>query len=191
LFLYSTSSGTCIPQPGIYEKYDSYFEAMMSGVCPPIILLILGCLLMRNVRAVARRQVVPIVGAPQINNTNQTYIQQIDAQITTMLLLQSFIAIPSFLPFGAQDLYSSITLNWYKSPLRLAWESVFIQLIRLFSYLFYSTSFYVSCFSSRGFRRQVLHSLAIKRYTAHSDPVNTNGQIISTNITRKTEQKES
>jgi hypothetical protein len=102
LFLYSISSGTCIPQPGIYEIYDSYFEAMMSGVCPPIILLILGCLLMRNVRAVARRQVVPIVGAPQINNTNQTYIQQIDAQITTMLLLQSFIAIPSFLPYGAQ-----------------------------------------------------------------------------------------
>jgi len=191
LFLYSTSSGTCIPQPGIYEIYDSYFEAMMSGVCPPIILITLGCLLLRNVRAVARRQVVPIVGAPQIINTNQSHIQQIDAQLTKMVLLQSFIAIPSFLPYGAQNLYSSITLEWYKSPLRLAWDNVFIQLIRLFSYLFYSTSFYVSCFSSRGFRRQVLHSLGLKRYAASTDPVNTNAQIISTNIIRKTEQKES
>lgn len=173
LVLYSTITGACHPQAGIYEVYDSYFEAMMSGVCPPIMLLTLGCLLLRNVRKVGQGRVGPAVTAPQTINANLSYIQQIDRQLTKMLLLQSFIAIPSFLPYGAQIIYSSISANWHKSPLRLAWENVFIEMIRLFSYLFYSTSFYVSLISSRGFRRQVLHSLKIKKYASHSDTVNT------------------
>jgi hypothetical protein len=189
-FLYSTSSGTCVPQPGIYAKYDAYFEVIMSGIWPPVLLITLGCLLLKNVRQVAQRRVAPATGAPQATNANLSYIQQIDAQMTKMLLLQSFVAIPSFLPYGAQNLYSSLTGDWYKSPLRLAWENVIIELIRLFSYLFYSTSFYVSLISSRGFRRQVLQSLGIKKFTKHGQPLNANGQIKTTNTFGKTEQRE-
>jgi hypothetical protein len=164
LILYSSASGSCIPKQGIYEQYDSYFEVIMSGVLPPVLLLGLGCLLLRSVRKVAHRRVAPSGLVIQVTiGANLTYIQQIDGQLTTMLLLQTFVAIPSFLPFGAQNLYSNITQNWYKSPLRLAWENVIIETIRLFSYLFYSTSFYVSAFSSRGFRKQVLQSLRIRR----------------------------
>ena len=162
----------------------------MSGIWPPVLLLTLGCLLLRNVRQVAQRRVQAVLAAPRVANINPSYIEQIDGQITTMLLLQSFVAIPSFLPFGAQNLYSSITDGWYKSPLRLAWENVIIETIRLFSYLFYSTSFYVSLYSSRGFRRQVWHFLEMKRNTSHIHPLNTTAQIRSTNILGKTEQRE-
>ncbi|CAF4028863.1 unnamed protein product [Rotaria sordida] len=124
--------------------------------------------------------------APPIN---PSYIQQIDAQLTKMLLLQSFVAIPSFFPFGAQNLYSSITEDWYKSSLRVAWENVIIELIRLFSYLFYSTSFYVSFFSSRGFRKTVFQVLRIERFQKPTDPTNANVQMISINVTRKIEHK--
>ena len=141
LVLYSNSTGSCRARAGIYEKYDSYFEVIMSGLCPPVLLITLGCLLLKNVRNVAQRRVAPVAAVPQTINVNQSYIQQIDAQLTTMLVLQSFVAIPSFIPYGAQNLYSSVTVDWYKSPLRLAWENVIIETIRLLSYVFYNTSF--------------------------------------------------
>jgi hypothetical protein len=189
LVLYSASSGTCIAQPGIYEKYDIFFEAIMSGVAPPVILLTLGFLLLRNVREVARRRVAPVTTAPQAISAHLSHIQQIDGQLTNMLLLQSFVAIPSFIPYGAQNLYSSITEGWYKSPLRIAWENVIIELIRLFSYLFYSTSFYVSCYSSRGFRKQVLHSIGIKRNENRINLTHTRGQGATAHIPQKSERK--
>ena len=108
-----------------------------------------------------------------------------------MILLQSFVAIPSFIHFGAQNLYSSVTVDWYKSPLRLAWETVIIEIIRLLSYVFYNTSFYVSLLCSRGFRKQVLRSLGMKRYAKRVHPVITNIQAKSSNKIRKTEQRES
>ena len=193
LILYNTSSGTCKPQPGTYEKYDSYFEVIMSGLCPPIVIITLGYLLLRNVRQIRSRRLVPNIAtssASQGQGLAQTQINQIDAQLTTMVLLQSFVAFPSFIPFGAQNLYSSITLNWYKSPLRLAWENVIIELIRLLSYVFYNTSFYISLFSSPGFRRQVFRSLRIHKFTRRIDPMQSNLQFNSTNF-RKVEQRNS
>ncbi|CAF1157325.1 unnamed protein product [Rotaria sp. Silwood1] len=161
----------------------------MSGVCPPTVLLILGCALLRNVRQVGHRRVMPTSTSSRAPAVNLSYIQQMDAQLTKMLLLQSFVAIPSFFPFGAQNLYSSITEDWYKSPLRIAWENVFIELIRLFSYLFYSTSFYVSFFTSRGFRKAVFQVLRIELFQKPTDPIKTHVQMISTNVTRKIEHK--
>jgi len=187
--MYSIATGTCQPHGGFYEHYDSFFEAIMSGICPPTIIITLGFLLLRNVRSLAQRQVTVVPTLSQTTDRNQLYTQQIDAQLTRMLLLQSFVAIPSFLPYGAQILYSSITMNWYKSPMRLAWENVFVELIRLFSYLFYSTSFYVSFLCSRGFRRQVFIALRIKRFTREVQPQMANNQLKSANITGKTELK--
>ncbi|CAF1003305.1 unnamed protein product [Rotaria sp. Silwood1] len=189
LFLYSNISGVCAAHPGFYEKLDIYFEAIMSGVCPPVVLLILGCALLRNVRQVVHRRIQPTGIVSQALAVSPYYIQQIDAQLTNMLLLQSFVAIPSFFPYGAQNLYSNITEDWYKSPLRLAWETVFIELIRLFSYLFYSTSFYVSFYSSRSFRKAVLQVLRIERFQMSTDSANTRAQMISTNVGRKNEHK--
>ena len=108
-----------------------------------------------------------------------------------MILLQAFVAIPSFIPFGAQNLYTSITLGWYKSPLWLAWENLIVEIIRLFSYLFYSTSFYISFLSSRGFRRQVLSSLRIKQYAQPTTTINTLVLGLTTNPVQKNEQKQS
>lgn len=164
LILYSNASGSCAAQPGFYEQYDIIFEVIMSGLCPPVVLLVLGFALLRSVRQVIHRRIAPAGIANPAPAANALYIQQIDAQITTMLLLQSLIAIPSFVPYGAQNLYSSFTQGWYKSPLRIAWENVIIEAIRLFSYVFYSTSFYVSFMSSQGFRRALFQALGLKRF---------------------------
>ena len=188
---YSTATGACAAQSGVYEKYDAYFEVIVSGVCPPIILLVLGSMLLRSVRQIIHRRVLPSGAIPQAVGNNLSQIQQIDAQLTRMLLLQSFVAIPSFIPYGAQNLYSSITQNWYKSPLRAAWDNVIIEIIRLLSYVFYSTSFYISFASSRGFRAAFFQSILGKRAGHADDSVNNNDQPQSTSITRKIEQRRS
>ena len=164
LILYSNASGSCAARPGFYEQYDIIFEVIMSGMCPPVVLLTLGFALLRSVRQVIHRRIAPAGVANPGPAVSTSYIQQIDAQITTMILLQSFVAIPSFLPYGAQNLYTTISQGWYKSPLRLAWENVIIETIRLFSYVFYSTSFYVSFISSQGFRRALYQALGLKRF---------------------------
>ena len=190
LYFYNTASGTCRAQAGIYEQYDSYFEVIMSGFFPPIFIITIGCLLVRNVRQIGRRRLaLNATGSSTNNGSSQSYIQQIDTQLTTMLLLQCFVAIPSFIPFGVQNFYSSITQTWDKSPLRLAWENVIIELIRLFSYVFYNTSFYISFFSSPGFRRQVFHSLGLQRLSQRIDPINTTMPMKLTNTVRKVEQQ--
>jgi hypothetical protein len=80
-----------------------------------------------------------------------------------MLILESLIAIVTYVPYATQLTYVNITQNWYKSPLRLAWESVFTELIHLLSYVFFATSFYVSIFSSVGFRRNIKEILGRKK----------------------------
>lgn len=192
LILYSTISGTCKPLPGIYEKWDSYFEVIMSGLIPPIVIIALGCLLLRNVRLTRARRLATNTATSSTNHGKpvvQAQIHQIDAQLTTMVLLQTLVAFPSFLPFGAQNLYSSITLNWYKSPLRLAWDNIIIEMIRLLSYVFYNTSFYISFSSSPGFRRQVFRSLRLHKCTRRIDPMQLNIQFNSTNTLRNVKQR--
>ena len=185
---YSAASGTCVPQPGVYEKYDTFFEVVVAGVCPPTIIMVLGILLLRSVRQVLRRRVVPSGVTTQTGNSHPSHIQQIDAQLTRMILLQSFVAIPSFIPYGAQNVYSSITQNWYKSPLRIAWENVVIESIRLLSYIFYSSSFYVSFLSSRGFRKAFYQSIGRKR--TEKSAQNTHMAVNCTTVTRHMEQRQ-
>ncbi|CAF3214797.1 unnamed protein product [Rotaria sp. Silwood2] len=168
LIFYNISTGKCTAQTGTYARFDSFFEVIMSGLCPPIILLVLGTLLIRSIRRVMYRRVVPIGGVADKTIINRSVLQQIDAQLSVMVLMQTFTAIPSFVPYGTELLYSNLSQNWYKSPLRRAWEAVVIETIHLLSYFFFSTSFYISIASSRGFRHQIMSSLRMKKNPAAS-----------------------
>jgi hypothetical protein len=124
---------------------------------------ILAYLLIKSVRGVVQRKIVPVKNTPSIVIPKGSMINQIDAQLTIMLILESLIAIVTYVPYATQLTYVNITQNWYKSPLRLAWESVFTELIHLLSYVFFATSFYVSIFSSVGFRRNIKEILGRKK----------------------------
>ena len=75
----------------------------MSGIVPPVILITTWLCTVRNVRHVARRRTTICGAASQVANINLSYIEQIDGQITTMLLLQSFVAIPSFFTIWSRE----------------------------------------------------------------------------------------
>ncbi|CAF0968649.1 unnamed protein product [Rotaria sp. Silwood1] len=164
IVLYSINNGICSPLKGFYAVYDTYFQVIFSSFCPVIAMSILAYFLMKNVRGVAQRRIQPTNNVSSIIIRNNSIINQMDSQLTIMLTLESLITIITYVPYAAQLIYVNITQEWYKTPLQLAWEKVFTELIHLFSYLFFATSFYVSIISNVGFRRKFKKILDMKRY---------------------------
>jgi hypothetical protein len=167
LILYKTSAGQCIPLVGFYEAYDTYFELIFASICPPIVMFILAYLLIKSVRSVNKRRIIPINNSSLIISTNHSVIKQIDAHLTLMLILQSSIAVITYVPYSANLAYTQITLFWPKSNWRIACEDVFQQLAHLFSYVFFATSFYVSFLTNNGFRKRIKRLLKIEKDTEH------------------------
>ncbi|CAF2679043.1 unnamed protein product [Rotaria sp. Silwood2] len=169
IILYRINNGTCAPLEGFYAVYDNYFQVIFSSLCPVIVMSILTYLLMKNVRGVVQRRIQAVNGVAPIIKPNNSIINQMDAQLTIMLTLESIFAIITYVPYAIQLTYANITQEWYKTQLQLAWETVFTELIHLFSYLFFVTNFYVSIISNVGFRRKFKNILAMK---THNDLTN-------------------
>jgi hypothetical protein len=165
IILYRIEDGICGPPDGFYEYYDNYFQVIFSSVSPVIAMFTLAYLLLRNVREVSRRRIVPVNVEPIIINSKKTIIDQMDTQLTIMLTSESLITIVTYIPYASQLTYANITQYWFKTPLQLAWESVFTELIHLFSYVFFATSFYVSIISNNGFNREIKRLLTRNKST--------------------------
>ncbi|CAF1465520.1 unnamed protein product [Rotaria sordida] len=163
IVLYRINNGTCGPLEGFYAVYDNYFQVIFSSLGPVIVMSILAYLLMKNVRGVVQRRIQPINSVCSISIPNKSIINQMDSQLTIMLTLESLITIVTYVPYATRLTYANITHQWYKTQLQLAWEEVIAELIHLFSYLFFVTSFYVSIISSTGFRRKFKQTLQMKK----------------------------
>jgi hypothetical protein len=95
-------------------------------------------------------------------------MQQMDTRVTLSLLLESLIAMITYIPYAMELIYSNATKEQQKSPWRLAWENVFVEFIHLLSYLFFASTFYVSLFANVGFRRQVRKAFDKRQKTSLS-----------------------
>ncbi|UJR20541.1 hypothetical protein I4U23_023668 [Adineta vaga] len=166
LAFYSTSTGRCLAKEGLYATFDNYFEAIVSGLCPPIIIFLLAYLLIRSVRNTIQRQIITVSNQQTRSSEYSTFLQKTDKQLTEMLLWQTLIAIPAFLPYAGQLIYTNVTENWSKSPEWLAWENIVIETIRLLSYTFFSTRLYITLISSQGIREQIFKVFRL-RNTIH------------------------
>ncbi|CAF4515147.1 unnamed protein product [Rotaria sp. Silwood2] len=127
---------------------------VVTGICPPIVMILLAYLLIRSVRGVIQRRIVPDNNGPSVTLAHRSVLQNMDSRLTLMLILQSIIAIITYIPYASELIYSNVTQYWSKSDLRNAQEKVFVELTHLLSYIFFATSFYVSLISNDGFRRQ-------------------------------------
>jgi len=169
IILYRIADGACNPPGGFYEYFDNYTQVLFSSIGPVVAMSILAYLLIKSVRGVVRRRIGPANDMPPITISNKSMIHQMDTQLTMMLLLESLITVITYVPYATQLTYANITQNWYKTPLRLAWENLFTQLIHLFSYIFFATSFYVSLFTNLGFRRKFKELLKMKKNNESQD----------------------
>jgi hypothetical protein len=139
-----------------------YFRVIFSSLAPAVVMSILAYLLMKSVRGVIKRRVAPVANISSTITPKSSMINQMDTQLTIMLILESFITIITYVPYATQLIYSNVTQYTTKSPLRLAWESAMTELIHLFSYIFFGTSFYVSIISNAGFRRKLKQFFGMK-----------------------------
>jgi hypothetical protein len=174
IIFYRIEDGVCGPPGGFYEYYDNYFQVIFSSLAPAVVMSILAYLLIKSVRGVIKRRVAPVVNIPTISTPKVSIINQMDTQLTIMLILESLITIITYVPYATQLIYSNVTQYWSKSPLQIAWENAMIELIHLFSYIFFGTSFYVSIISNAGFRRKLKQLLKIKKRNQVKDPNVTN-----------------
>ncbi|CAF4132368.1 unnamed protein product [Adineta steineri] len=161
LILYRITDNICSPPSGFYSYYDNYFQVIFSSLFPAISMSILTYLLIKSVRLVVQRRIAPMTSLSSITTPHRSMINQLDTRLTIMLISESFIAVITYVPYAIQLSYANITQNWYKSPLRIAWENILTELIHLFSYVFFATSFYVSLFSNVAFRRKILNFITV------------------------------
>ncbi|CAF0815776.1 unnamed protein product [Adineta steineri] len=173
LILYNIYDGTCGPPAGVYAEYDNYFEVVFAGICPPIVMSLLTYLLIKSVRNVIQRRITPGNNVVQPAVVPRTILQQMDTQLTLMLILQSVITIITYVPYAVQLIYENVTQYWSKSSLRIAQESVFTEFTHLLSYVFFASSFYVSMITNGGFRRQIKRVFLPQKTNEHIDHMNT------------------
>ncbi|CAF1400213.1 unnamed protein product [Adineta steineri] len=168
LILYNIRNGSCNALPGFYASFDSYVEAGFTALGVPLAMAILAFFLLRSIRSVTQGKVVPVNNNQPIATTTRSNLQQIDSQVAFMLLLQIAISILTRIPYVAQVLYSNITQYWSKSELHIAIENTVIEFIRILSYVFFTTSFYVSIITNGRFRRQVKGLFQKKQVIDHT-----------------------
>ncbi|CAF3491026.1 unnamed protein product [Rotaria sp. Silwood1] len=155
LILYSIRNGICVRLLGFYANYDIYFEVIFAGICPPIVMSVLAYLLIRNIRNVIQRQIVSRNNTSSITIRNRPTLQQLDSQLTLMLILQSIITIITYVPHAVELIYTNLSQNWSKSCFQRAEEKVLVEFANLLSYTFFVSSFYISIILNNGFRRHI------------------------------------
>lgn len=153
-------SEVCEAKIGIYWWYNSYFESIFTGLIPPIIILIIGSLIIRNIRLMVTRSVQSIneksLSIEEKRKRNVCRLKKLDRQLTRILLIQLSLSFISFLPYSSELFYLKLTQNLVKSNIYLSWEYVFIQFSHLCSYIFYSTNSYMFLISSPLLRKQII-----------------------------------
>ncbi|CAF1681690.1 unnamed protein product [Adineta ricciae] len=140
----------CDSISNLYDIIDHYLEAILLEIFPLIIVFILVFLLRRSLKTIVEHQINIISIKRQ-----QTQLQNIDSQLTLMLLLQSIIAIISFLPYGCRLLYKQIIHSYHVTSLYEIIDNIIGALIRILSFTFFASSFYISLISNNGFRREI------------------------------------
>lgn len=149
LFIYGLVNGKCNPQFSIYDEIDHYIEAIIMEFGPLLTVFVLTYLLRKSLRKIIERQ------ASVATVKKQSRIQQMDSQMTLMLMLQSIVAIISFLPYGIEIIYDHATETYDKSSLQLAIDKIIGQVTHTLLYTFFASSFHISILSSSGFRREI------------------------------------
>ncbi|CAF1295948.1 unnamed protein product [Adineta steineri] len=99
------------------------------------------------------RGIVRHLKQSRIVGYNQTR-NRLVKQVRRMLIPQLMIIIISGIPFSINTIYSISTSSIHKDPLRLAIESLILQLVRLLFYLNYVCSFYIYILMSSEIRQE-------------------------------------
>ncbi|CAF1193746.1 unnamed protein product [Adineta ricciae] len=153
----------CIASNFIFLQYNVYLYFITYGNLFPLIAVVFGLLAYRNARTLLTR-------------TNPIIRQELDKQLTTMVLVEICVYVCTYTPFSIVNSISSLNTN--KEPIFLAKLSLANAIALTLSFLSNGNSFYTYVCVSKRFRRQakyVLYDLFISKCGRENRiiPVNT------------------
>jgi hypothetical protein len=93
----------------------------------------------------------------------QGRLQRIERQITLLIITQTLLCVITSLPYGAQYLYTGITLTQTKDGYRLALEAFIQHVVRLNLYASSAAPFYIYISLSSEVRRMAFDLICCRR----------------------------
>ncbi len=135
-----TSPIQCNPQPNIATVFvviDGYFFALFNGIIVPILLILFGLLIFRNIKLLHRR--------------THPYPTPNHNHLITILFFQVSLTIILYTPYVVLYLYKIYNSAPTDSLLLLVYE-IFIYIGRWFWCMNFSKAFYINILSSQTFR---------------------------------------
>lgn len=131
-----------------YRLFSDLYFLFTYCIIPPSIMLVFGCLMIRNVRA-SKRNIAAT------NTVISTSLQRKDRQLIRMVIIQVVSFIPLTLPVGIRKLYALSTASYNKSALTLATDDFAQKFLTLESIIYHSFNFFLYTVVSSVFRKEL------------------------------------
>ncbi|CAF1247852.1 unnamed protein product [Adineta ricciae] len=137
---------SCTTQDPIYSTFINVWHLLMYSLFPSLLMLIFGCLTLKNIRF--RDRVFPQ------NVHRATRRKRTD--LLHMLFAQVIVIIICTGAFSVYQLYALFTSRLAKDSFRISQESAAIKISGVLSYFPHSTSFYMFTLTGSTFRKEVV-----------------------------------
>jgi hypothetical protein len=128
----------CYAQAGAYRVFYDFFYFATFSFTPPIVMVIVGLGTFYSIQKIHAQ-----VGPQATNQTNTNQLRKRDRQLIKMLLVQFIFTIAFTFPIAIQKLYATFTQYAIKDTYQVAAENFVAQLMRVFTFINSSSSFYV------------------------------------------------
>lgn len=181
ILIYNTVVNNSCSYLGTIAFYHSIYAITMVGFIPPLLMLIFSLLTFYNLKRKQQRQrgrQLGVVNIQILTDRNRKQ-QKRDQQVLAMLMIQVLAYFSTTTITSINLLYSTLTtyLGVIKSNERKSIESFITFILNTLNYTCPCLSFYLFCFVSHLYRKQLkLTLLAIRRrYCSHQPPRNHNG----------------
>ena len=140
--IFHLGTTTCANTNAIFAVYAPIYLLGLICAIPVFIMITFGYLTYRNIHSITA-----------------LVTEQVDRQLTEMILIQVLLVVVCILPYGINNAYTLITSGIKKDTNRLAIESFIVTIIGLLSYFYYAGSCYVFLISSSRFRQSTKERL--------------------------------
>ncbi len=141
---FSNDTGRCIALPGTYALFYAIYLLIFIGILPLFLMILFSLLAWHNLQLI-RSRVRPTDAATIGNRTRNIQIHKRDRDLMKMLSGEVFVYCLTTIPYPINLIYSVSTnsIAAYKSPMRLAIESLIGYIISPFlNFMYCCTQFY-------------------------------------------------
>jgi hypothetical protein len=151
----TVQAGNCYPSTSLCNTFNDFNLLVTYSLFPPILMLILGLMTIRNVHKTQRIR---------------RDVSAKDRQLTVMLIIQVICISILSMPISIQKIYAEMTLYYTKSAQQKIIENFFATFVVLLALMNTSTSFYLFTLTGKVFRKELKSLFISNRRQAIVEP---------------------